>query len=172
MVGKWWRGRGLSPRGPRRHRGRLLLGRHEEVRSDNNEFRCRPFRPARVARVVKSADVYPSPPSLPPRPFDRFSSTAMWTIVSNFYCANVPVSHRVSQSLRLIRNDEERGRGTLPHATRSHPSLAYRQIAKDNDDDCINAITTLIKYSHITDVTNHWQRDKNYLEFCTELMQF
>lgn len=30
-------------------RGRLLLGRHEEVRSDNNEFRCRPFRPPHSA---------------------------------------------------------------------------------------------------------------------------
>jgi len=124
----------------RRHRyrrGRLLLGRHEEVRSDNNEFRCRPSRPCASSASRKVGDV-----NSPRRPSpDRFSSTAMWTIVSNFYCANEPVSWRgCSQSPRLIRhwNDEERERWTSPRESHRRRSLLPLDI------DRLRRITTRI----------------------------
>jgi len=104
-------------------RRRLLLERHEEVRSDNNEFLAVVPFALRVARVVKSADVnpLPVPPAVPgqpppPRRHQAVRSAVflppawMWTIVPNFYCANEPVSRELSQSPRLIRH-AERGAG-------------------------------------------------------------
>lgn len=52
---------GIAALARRRHHLRLLLERHEEVRSDNNEFLAVVPFALRVARVVKSADVNPLP---------------------------------------------------------------------------------------------------------------
>lgn len=74
--------RGGARRGrpsPSTSTARLLAGRHEEVRSDNNEFRCRPFRPSRRARVVNST-------SLPTSSFPS-SLSPFFTFRATFFCA-------------------------------------------------------------------------------------
>lgn len=88
----------------RRHRrpGRLLRGRHEEVRSDNNEFRCRPFRPSRSASR-KLGFAASAPPVCPLRRETFFFAARCRTIASNFYCTNPAC---LARSPRLIR---ERG---------------------------------------------------------------
>lgn len=103
-----WRSRRTNGRRHRRP-ARLLRGRHEEVRSDNNEFRCRPFRPSRsasrkldlAARLLLSSLF-----EFPLRRATFFFAARCRTIASNFYCAN-RLSRPIAQPYT-----EEGGRAT------------------------------------------------------------
>jgi hypothetical protein len=146
-------------------RRRLLLERHEEVRSDNNEFLAVVPFALRVARVVKSADVNPLPvppavPGQPPPPPRRHQAVRsavflppawMWTIAPNFYCANEPVSHEFSQSPRLIRHaGRTRGRTggrDLSDASRCTSASTSRPLDTRQGDDRV-MMTSVISTKH------------------------
>jgi len=109
-------------------------------------FAVVPFALARVARVVKSADVN-SPRCSSARPFFFHGDVddRVKFLLHQRACL-VARGLAIASPYTALERREKRKTDFTSGSTQ-YPSAGHRQIAKDNDEDCINVIISSIKYS-------------------------